>query len=181
MQYNFSLVLVFAAMMLIERVSKQRWVICALFIANTIAVMFLAKSFLKDSTTAYLQLSKTIASITVLNWFGGTVSWPAFRGQFLQKGILWNLGSLLDQGIFQGEVIVGNIERRFQAARMRIGSRYRNPKNVARVIAGGLALSLERAQNIEDALSIRVHSSSQCPQCISVDNCSVDFKVRAMF
>ena len=73
-------------------------------------------------------------------------------------------------------MIVGNIERRFQAARMRIGSRYRNLKNVARVIAGGLALSLERAQNIEDALSIRVHSSSQCPQCISVDNCSVDFK-----
>ena len=46
---------------------------------------------------------------------------------------------------------------------------------MSRAIAGGLAVSLERAHNIEDALKMRVAPKTSCPQCITVDNCSLGF------
>ena len=36
-------------------------------------------------------------------------------------------------------------------------------------------MSLERAHNIEDALKMRVAPKTSCPQCITVDNCSLGF------
>ena len=178
-QLQLSVFLAFLSLMLVERTSLFRWGILAVFVANTFMVFLLSRYFLDHTGTILNRLSITVASITILNWYGGTISWPAFRNQFLQKGILWDLGIFLDRGIYQGDIIIESIQKRFQAAWMRIGSKYRYPRNVGRAIGGGLALSLDRAQNIEEALSIKTKNYSKTSGCLTVSRCSVGFKNNA--
>ena len=165
----------FILLLLIEGATKQRWTIFLLFALNTLVAMVMSHYLLEDPERAQLQLSKTLASIAILNWYGAKVPWHVFRGYFLNKGVLWEFGSFMDRGIFQGEVIMNSIQKRFQAAWLRIGKKSRRPRNMSRAIAGGLAVSLERAHNIEDALKMRVAPKTSCPQCITVDNCSLGF------
>ena len=175
-QLQLYVFLAFFCLMFIERISLLRWAILGIFVTNSFVVFILSTYFLDQTDIIYHRLSTTVTSITILNWYGGTISWPAFRNQFLQKGILWDLGTFLDRGIYQGDIIINSIQKRFQAAWIRIGSKYRYPKNIGRAIGGGLALSLDRAQNIEEALSIRTKNDTKNSGFITVSKCSVGFK-----
>ena len=103
---NFSLSILYASLMLVERASAMRWTILAFFTCNVLLLFLLGTYLFEDSKTLHLQLSKTFTCVILLNWYGSTVSWPVFKRQYLQLGFLQELANLIDMGIFQGQTIL---------------------------------------------------------------------------
>ena len=175
---NLALGILFSSLMMFERTSFLRWTILGVFTFNILLIFILGTLLLSDSSILHLQLSKTFAGLTLLNWYGSGVSWPEFKRKFLRLRVFKELALFIDRGIFQGQVILDCLRKRFQAAFLRTGKKYRRPANVSRAIAGGIASSLERAYHIEDALFVRNSPGASDSEQLSIKNCSVSFKDR---
>ena len=159
--------------MAIEQAKFTRWVILTLFLLNILFLHFFLHIFLIEIDK--IQLSKTCASISALSWFGSTVSWPSFKRRYLNHSSLRNFTSLIDGGVFQGQILLESILKRFNTLHLRAGLRYYSPKNLALAIGGGIASAFERSDNIEDSLYLKSKTKAQqlSQACLSLQACSV--------
>ena len=162
--------LMFIGLMVIESVTTVKWIMLGLLICHLLFMSLFGYFFLE--TFNVIQLFKTFACTTVLLWFGSTVSWPNFKRRYLRHKHLQVLASFIDQGVFQGQILIEHVQKRFDALYIRVGSR--SVKNIALAIGGGIATSLERASNVADATYLRTQRAPQrTPNHVYLDRCFV--------
>ena len=118
-----------------------------------------------------IQLSKSFCAITVLSWYGSTVSWPRFKARYLNSKFLKSTVISIDKGIYQGIILLDQIQKRFQTLKIRAKSKYFFPQNIGLGLAGGIASALERSSNIENFNNLRSRQEACVPKRLLLKLC----------
>ena len=114
---NLGVGVLFLSLMIIEKVSFSRWCIIFFCFLNSLLIFLISIFFLKESNL--LQFSRSFSGLAVLSWYGSTVSWPTFKTNYLSFSFLKGIVTSIDKGIYQGIILLEQIEKRFETLRIR--------------------------------------------------------------
>ncbi len=155
-------------LMLLERVAVIRIVIPLVLSINIAILMAVWTIFGVQVERLVPGLFRTLACTMILSWFGGTVSWSTLKVKLLIENRLESVAYFIDYGILQGFILVAQILRRLDAAKVRVGPIYRRPQVVADAIAGGVGSAFERSLVMENARRLRQAGPENSLELLSV-------------
>lgn len=151
------LIVAFGATILniVERTGLIRSLLPWLLTANFALMYGVLAWFGVSSSALWLPFLKSVGATAILSWFGGTVSWAYLKHRYLDSSYLRWIAAWIDEGLLHGQLLLKDIEQRFEVAFVRVGRAFMRPENVALAVAGGVVNAFQKSIRLDDARLVR--------------------------
>ena len=149
----------------IDRVHGKRLLVLGVGLAYAVAFTVAGSWLMGDAARVVLAAVQFSTGLAWILWFGATVSWPALRTGLRRWQRLSSLVDMTDRMMCHGFVMAQELQRRREAAVLRLGSSkcLRSPDCLGRILGGGLAAAFERSVAMEEAMALRAAASHASP------------------
>jgi cobalt/nickel transport system ATP-binding protein len=140
---------------IVERTGLIRSLLPWLLTANFALMYGVLAWFGVSSGALWLPFLKSVGATAILSWFGGTVSWAYLKRRYLDSSSLRWVAAWIDEGLLHGQLLLKNIEQRFEVAFVRVGRAFIRPENVGLAVAGGVVNAFQKSIRLDDARLLR--------------------------